>query len=130
MWVTDMPRIATLVAGVSAALLGAACANGSRLHAADARAIDLARRVPGVSRIESYPGHFGWQVVMWCKKRGGPCPRITGEEDPKAFPIRVVCYCDREANAPRGWFIEANLATNSAEAISGNHQLQAIYQLP
>ncbi|HET7815173.1 MAG TPA: hypothetical protein VFL13_12455 [Candidatus Baltobacteraceae bacterium] len=100
------------------------------MTATDSVAVDLARHTPGVGRIERYPGHFGWQVVMWCKRRGRPCPPAEGNVDATAFPIRVVCYCDRDSAAPRGWFFESNLATRSAVAISGNHSLRRIYDLP
>jgi len=92
----------------------------------DADAIRLAKAVPGVEKIEQHSGNFDWQVIMWCSK-DGKCPKVTGREDPNLFPLRVVCYCDTDASAPHGWFIEANLATNTARAISGNAKLARHY---
>lgn len=109
-----------------------ACSAASEYMAGDAHAIELARHVSGVTRIEKHPGNFGWYVVMYCRSRfgKGKCPRVSGSEDPKLYPIRVVCYCDQDSARPRGWFIEANLLTNSARAISGNRKLQKVYDLP
>lgn len=108
------------------------CSSGSEFIGGDAHAIELARHVPGVSRIEKHPGNFGWYVVMYCRSQfgKGKCPRVSGSENPKLYPIRVVCYCDQDLARPRGWFIEANLLTNSARAISGNPTLQKVYDLP
>lgn len=105
-----------------------ACASGDTFMKRDAEAIRLAKAVPGVEKIEQHPGNFDWQVIIWCTK-GGKCPKVTGQENPDLFPLRVVCYCDKTASAPHGWFIEANLAKNTARAISGNAKLAKRYGL-
>jgi hypothetical protein len=105
------------------------CQHKSRLDVTDAEAIELVKHVNGVERIEAHTGHFDWQVVMWCTKER-KCPRVSGGEEPQAFPIRVVCYCDVDADQPLGWFFEANLDSKSAQAISGSRKLQRIYDLP
>jgi hypothetical protein len=104
------------------------CGSGSWLDA-DAEAIDLAKHVAGAERIASYPGHFEWQVVMWCT-RARKCPRALDPESAKARPIRVVCFCDEAAGKPRGWYVEADLDAKSAQAISGNPRLRVVYGLP
>jgi hypothetical protein len=111
-------------------LLGIGGCAGRNLASTNDTAIRLARSVPGVATIENYPGRFVWQVVMYCEARANICPRTTGDENPVAFPIRIVCYCEVHAAAPRGWYFEANLNSASAVAISGNIQLQALYDLP
>lgn len=58
---------------------------------------------------------------------GRQVPQSHGHEDPDLFPLRVVCYCDTDASTPHGWFIETNLATNTAKAISGNAKLARHY---
>jgi hypothetical protein len=122
------PRVLIVVVALC---LGTACGAEQEYMRGDARAIALAQSVSGIARIEKYPGNFGWYVVMYCKKTGKPrCPGVSGQEDPRLFPIRVICYCDQAKERPSGWFIEANLETNSARAISGNRVLQRRYDLP
>jgi hypothetical protein len=93
----------------------------------DSTAVALAQRVDGVKRIEKYPGHFDWQVVMWCTASGGVCPPVTGTEPQARFPVRVVCYCKVDVERPSGWFIEADLSKRKARAISGNRALERSY---
>lgn len=107
----------------------AGCA-ASRLDATDNNAIQLAKTVPGVARIEEHPGRFGWQVVMYCEARAKVCPKITGYKIRRRFPVRVVCYCEVNVANPRGWYFEANLNLDRAVAISGNAALQSLYDLP
>lgn len=103
----------------------------SPLDASDAKAIALAKTVPGVAKIERYPGDFNWQVVMWCTKGRKHCPIPPDDAKPQTFPYRVVCYCESDPNGrPRGWFIEVNLDSQRARAISGNKALENIYRLP
>ena len=105
------------------------CSSGSEYMAGDAHAIELARHAPGVSRIETH-SNFDWYVVMYCTARLGKCPSVPWSANPKLYPIRVVCYCDRHSTWPFGWFIEVNLLTNSARVISGDRKLQKVYGLP
>ncbi len=101
-------------------------AEGSRgVLAGDSVAIHLAKSLPGVARIERYPGAFAWEVVGWCASRYH-CPHITGSESPSKFPVRVVCYCDR-AHVGLGWYVEVHLDTRRAYAINGNTRLEVIY---
>lgn len=102
------------------------CGRPNTFMRGDADAIHLVRAIPGVSALENREPNYDWQVIMWCSHRH-KCPRVSGKEDPKFYPIRVACYCRSDAKVPVGWFFEINLATHFARAISGNKKLEKDY---
>ena len=111
---------------MTASVAFAGCGRPDTFMRGDADAIHLARAVPGVSAIETREPTYDWQVIMWCSHQH-KCPQVSGKEDPKLYPIRVACYCKVDAQSPIGWFVEINLATRSARAISGNKKLEKEY---